>query len=107
MKDTARAVLYVLFAAFAASLFLAFSMPARAADAPKPVATTPGQGAKVLLFDVAGPCVGAARLAEHVDRAGKKTPGCWITDGTAVQVAFLDGEVVTLPVGAFKPMADV
>jgi len=64
-------------------------------------------GAKVLLHSVAGPCVGSARLAEHISAEGEKTPGCWVLTPSHVLVSFLDGDRGNIPVSHLKRVADL
>ena len=59
-------------------------------------------GARVQLYSVAGPCVGSARLAEHISSTGEKTPGCWILAEGTVLVSFLDGDRGNIPVAHLK-----
>ena len=66
-----------------------------------------GDGAKVLLYAKTGPCVGQARLAEHVTPGGDKTPGCWVVTESHVLVSFLDGDRGNIPVGMLKKVADL
>jgi hypothetical protein len=66
-----------------------------------------GDGAKVLLYAKSGPCVGTARLAEHVAPDGEKTPGCWVLTSSHVLVSFLDGDRGNIPVGHLKRVADL
>jgi hypothetical protein len=61
-----------------------------------------GDGARVLLYTKAGPCVGSARYAEHVSPEGEKTPGCWVMTENLVLVSFLDGERGNIPVAHLK-----
>ena len=50
-----------------------------------------------------GICVGEARRALWVSKEGKpNVVGCWLFDGAAFQVAFLDGDVAQIPVAAVK-----
>ncbi|MCW5633859.1 MAG: hypothetical protein KIT17_11035 [Rubrivivax sp.] len=63
-------------------------------------------GARVLLYTHAGPCVGEARFAEHISRAGDKTPGCWLVNQAFVMVSFLDGERGDIPVAQLKRPTD-
>lgn len=65
---------------------------------------TSGDGARVELHDQSGPCVGAARLAEHVAADGQKVPGCWLADSEAVQISFLDGERGRIPLSHLRPV---
>lgn len=59
-------------------------------------------GARVLLYTATGPCVGQARLAEHIAPGGEKTPGCWVMSEGLVLVSFLDGERGNIPVAQLK-----
>ena len=61
------------------------------------VATSP-DGARVVLHDEAGPCVGEAKLAEHIAPNGDKVQGCWLAAPGIVNVSFLDGERGSIPV---------
>lgn len=65
-----------------------------------------GDGARVLLYDKAGPCVGSARLAEHISADGEKTPGCWVLLQSTVMVSFLDGERGDIPVAHLRRALD-
>jgi hypothetical protein len=65
-----------------------------------------GDGARVLLHDKVGPCVGGARLAEHISAEGEKTPGCWVLLEATVMVSFLDGERGNIPVAHLKRALD-
>ena len=64
-------------------------------------------GAKVLFYSKAGPCVGSARLAEHVAADGEKTPGCWVLTQSHVLVSFLDGDRGNIPVAQLRRVADL
>jgi hypothetical protein len=66
-----------------------------------------GDGAKVLLYAKAGPCIGQARLAEHIALSGAKTPGCWLATESYVLISFLDGERGHIPVGDLKKVSDI
>lgn len=75
---------------------------APAAAGPVAVATTP-DGSTLTLHDEAGPCIGPARLAVWRSADAKTSvPGCWIAAGERVRVAYLDGDVGNVAVGAFK-----
>jgi hypothetical protein len=63
-------------------------------------------GARVLLYAEAGPCVGQARLAEHISPEGEKTPGCWVLTQSHVLVSFLDGDRGNIPVAQLKRVSD-
>lgn len=66
-----------------------------------------GDGARIVLYDVAGPCVRSARLAEHISLSGEKVQGCWLTTSGNVIVSFFDGERGTIPVTHLRPPEDV
>jgi hypothetical protein len=91
-------------AAVAASL-LAVAWPLRAEGEVFAVAQS-SDGAKVLLYAKSGPCVGQARLAEHIAPAGEKTPGCWVLTQSHVLVSFLDGDRGNIPVSHLKRVSD-
>lgn len=61
-------------------------------------------GAAVLLFDEQGTvCVAPARRAQYVSPRGDVTEGCFKLIGLeAVQIAFVDGDAMQLPIGVFK-----
>lgn len=59
---------------------------------------TSADGARIVLHDEAGPCVGDAKLALHIAANGDTVAGCWLTAPGVVTVAFLDGERGTIPV---------
>lgn len=61
-----------------------------------------GAGARIVLHDAAGPCVGGAMLAEHIAANGDKVKGCWVAALGNVNVSFLDGERGTIPVVHLK-----
>lgn len=61
------------------------------------------EGLYLALWDDKKMCQGVARYAVFVN-ALEKMEGCWKTDGKVVQIAFLDGDVIVLPVEVFtKP----
>jgi hypothetical protein len=66
-----------------------------------------GDGARIVLYDVAGPCVRSAKLAEHISANGDKVQGCWLTASGNVMVSFLDGERGTIPVAHLRPLEDI
>jgi hypothetical protein len=63
-------------------------------------------GARIVLHDEAGPCVGSAKLAEYVPLKGATVQGCWLALSGSVTVAFLDGERGTVAFGDLKKLAD-
>ena len=74
---------------------------ASAHAAPAAVIETPG-GTVVLHADATG-CIEQARRAEWVSQDMKiRIPGCWVTDGRTVQVAFQDGDAQRYPVAFVK-----
>jgi hypothetical protein len=64
-------------------------------------------GARIVLHDEAGPCVGNAKLAEHIAPDGTVVQGCWLALPTSVTVSFLDGERGTVPLGHLKKLTDI
>ena len=97
-------ILPFLAAAAVAAVTLTFCAPAPAqpvTDQPMAFAQA-SDGARVLLYRKAGPCVGQARFAEHVAPNGEKTPGCWVLTDGMVLVSFLDGERGNIPVSQLK-----
>jgi hypothetical protein len=66
-----------------------------------------GDGARIVLYDVAGPCVRTAKMAEHISANGDRVPGCWLTSSGHVMVSFLDGERGMIPVAHLRPLEDV
>lgn len=65
------------------------------------VAELLGDQSTLQLHDDAGPCVGAARWAVYLD-AKQRIPGCWVLSPHGVQIAFLDGDVLIVPIEAFR-----
>jgi hypothetical protein len=63
-------------------------------------------GARVVLHDHAGPCVGAAKLAEYFGPDGTMVQGCWLAFPNTITVAFLDGERGTIPIEHLKKVTD-
>jgi hypothetical protein len=91
----------------ASSVAIALLTTAAMADARIIAVATSGDGARVVLHDHAGPCLGAAKLAEHIAPDGERIPGCWlITEGT-IMVSFLDGERGNIPVAHLKKPSDI
>ena len=57
----------------------------------------------VLYMDAAG-CIADARRAEFLQIGKPKIPGCWKQlDGGTVQIVFMDGDYLQLPMSRFKP----
>lgn len=56
---------------------------------------------RIQLHTDAGPCVGTARWALFTG-ATQRVPGCWILTPQGVQIAFLDGDVLTIPLEAWR-----
>jgi hypothetical protein len=86
----------------AASLALA----AVSADAKAIAFAQSADGARIVLHDDAGPCVGTAKLAEYIPLNGTKVQGCWLALSGSVTVAFLDGERGSVAFGDLKKLAD-
>jgi hypothetical protein len=63
-------------------------------------------GARIVLHDEVGPCVGAAKLAEYIPLSGTRVLGCWLALSNSVTVAFLDGERGTVDFGNLKKLDD-
>jgi hypothetical protein len=63
-------------------------------------------GARIVLHDDAGPCVGNAKLAEYIPLDGKQVQGCWLALSGSVTVAFLDGERGTVAFADLKKLGD-
>jgi len=75
---------------------------ALAAAEPTLVATS-NTGARIELMPDAGPCINGAKSAAWVSAdATVRVPGCWRLAGAAVEIAFLDGDALRVPAGAFK-----
>ena len=65
---------------------------------------TPGPTGRLDLHDSTEICVGGARYAEWLPATGGAVRGCWLVGNGSVRVVFLDGDVVTVPIGAvLKP----
>jgi hypothetical protein len=81
---------------FALLLALLLALPAWAAT----IAVVRAEdGALLALTDELGPCLGGSRQAVWTSADGKeRVPGCWRLSGAVVQVAFLDGDAVEVPV---------
>ena len=79
---------------------------AAAADAAVVASAVDGK-ARIDLHDEAGHCLASARLAIYY-HGQERIPGCWTLNATGnVAVAFLDGDFVQVPAGAFKKPDDV
>jgi len=63
-------------------------------------------GARIVLHDDVGPCVGTAKLAEYIPVNGPRVQGCWLALSSSVTVAFLDGERGTVAFADLKKLAD-
>ena len=59
-------------------------------------------GSRIELHDEPGPCMGEARMAEWITKAGNVTPGCWLLGMGLVFVVFMDAEIARIPTGALK-----
>ncbi len=78
---------------------LLLCLPAHAAV----VAVVETSAGTINLHDTAGPCFGNARFAEYISvDASVKIGGCYLSNGMAVRVVFLDGDVADIPVNALK-----
>lgn len=88
-------------AAFIAAMTLATT--AQAGEAQSFIAEGSEGVSAVLYMDAAG-CIADARRAEFVQIGKPKIPGCWKQlDGGTVQIVFLDGDYLQLPIARFKP----
>jgi len=65
--------------------------------------TVIANGATIELYRDEAICLPPAMGAMYVAKDGKKTPGCWKTDGEMVVVVWLDADVSQFPVGLVKP----
>ena len=96
-----RTLLVTLFALTATGASAQVIAEARSAD-----------GARVVLHEGAGPCVGKARLAEYVPPSGPAVVGCWLATPSHITLAYLDGESGKVPVADLRrpfqaPQAEV
>jgi hypothetical protein len=66
-----------------------------------------GDGARIVLHDEVGPCVGSAKLAEYIPLNGTTVQGCWLAVPGNVTVAFLDGERGKVPIEDLKKPTDL
>lgn len=94
MNHFFRTMLVTIAAVFV-SLFAAHAVA-------KPIGTVAGPEGSIVLYDDPGVCVGAALRAEYVAPGRPAIVGCWLTNGRAFRVVFLDGDVVELPAQAVK-----
>ena len=61
-------------------------------------------GVAAVIYADAGNCLADARRAEFVMPNASKIPGCWKKlDGGTVQIVFMDGDYLQLPMSRFKP----
>jgi hypothetical protein len=80
----------------------AFSVSTTAADVMQEVRGE--SGAAVLLYEEQGICRAPARRADYVSPSGEVIPGCFKLIGVEiVQIVFVDGDALQLPIAAFKP----
>jgi len=86
---------------------ISLALAAASVDAKVLAFVQSGDGARIVLYDEAGPCVRSAKLAEHISPSGEKVQGCWLTAAGNVMVSFLDGERGTIPLAHLKPLEDV
>ena len=62
------------------------------------------EGSAAVIYADEGNCIGGARRAEFVMPNTEKIPGCWKQiEGGQVQIAFMDGDYIQLPIARFKP----
>ena len=66
-----------------------------------------GDGSRIVLHDSSGPCMGQARLAEHITTNGQRTPGCWLKTSEKVLISFFDGERGDVPISHLKRLAEL
>ncbi len=64
-------------------------------------------GARIVLHDEAGPCVGAAKFAEYIPLKGQRVQGCWLALSVSVTVSFLDGERGDVAFGDLQKAAEI
>ena len=75
--------------------------------AAKPIAVAQSaDGARIVLHDEVGPCVGSAKLAQYIALDGTQVQGCWLALSSSVTVAFLDGERGTVAFADLKKLGD-
>lgn len=86
---------------------ISLALAAASVDAKVLAFVQSGDGARIVLYDEAGPCVRSAKLAEHISLNGDKVQGCWLTASGNVMVSFLDGERGTIPLAHLRPLEDV
>jgi len=86
---------------------VSLALAAVSADAKVLAFAQSGDGARIVLYDDAGPCVRSAKLAEHISLNGDRVQGCWLTSSGNVLVSFLDGERGTIPLAHLRPLEDV
>ena len=63
-------------------------------------------GARVELWKDQRICVGDARYAVYRHKA-TTIEGCWLSNGPAIRIVFLDGDVLVIPVQAFEQPDEV
>ena len=66
-----------------------------------------GDGAQIVLHERSGPCVGQARLAEHISAGGARVSGCWLKTSEKVLISFFDGERGDIPLAHLKAPAEI
>jgi len=63
---------------------------------------------RILLHNVRNLCTVKALRAQFVDAKGRYTEGCWkVVDGGNIQVVFLDGDFVIVPMAQFKKPEEI
>lgn len=102
MKDSAKCLLVVI----ALMLLAAFGAVVMAnAPQPEAVGVIPAAGGSTIeLTSSAGGCINGAMLAVWYSADRKeRVPGCWKTiGGGALQIAFADGDIARVPMGAVQ-----
>jgi hypothetical protein len=66
-----------------------------------------GDGAQIVLHERSGPCVGHARLAEHISVGGARVAGCWLKTSEKVLISFFAGERGDIPLAHLKIPAEI
>ena len=63
---------------------------------------------RILLHSVRGLCTVKALRAQFVDAKGRYTEGCWKpVEGGNIQITFLDGDFVIVPMAQFKKPEEI
>lgn len=73
------------------------------AAAPRSMIAEGADGVAAILHFDAGLCMGDAKRAEFIQPRAPTIPGCWkVLDPLTVQIIFLDGDYMKLPINRFK-----